>query len=160
MIKMNLNFTDMMQDKILYTDGHDVTVTDSMFYVRNMSYRLIGITKHGLHIVRPHRLPGFVLVLMGVVLLVSGVLNLMPENFIPSVEVLGVTFSGNTILMGSGAAIILVGVLIVGLLRERYAVRIATAEGEKDVVVSNQKEYVNQIINALNRAFNFVRVKK
>ena len=40
----------MIQDRILYTDGHDVTVTDTMFPVRNMSYRLVGITKHGLHV--------------------------------------------------------------------------------------------------------------
>ena len=150
----------MIQDKILYTDGHDVTVTDSMFRVRNMSYRLIGITKHGLHIVRPHRLPGFLLVLVGALLLVSGVLNLMPKNFIPSVDIRGITLTGDVILLGAGAGIVLIGVLIIGLLRERYAVRIATAEGEKDVVVSNQKEYVTQIINALNRAFNFVRVKR
>lgn len=150
----------MIQDKVLYTDGHDVTITDTMLRVRNMSYRLIGITKHGLHIVRPHRLPGFLLVVVGVLLLVSGILNLMPKNFIPSVDMFGMSFSGNAILLGAGAGIVLVGVLIVGLLRERYAVRIATAEGEKDVVVSKQKEYVTQIINALNLAFNFGRAKK
>jgi hypothetical protein len=63
----------MIHDKILYTDGHDVTVTDTMFHVRNMSYHLIGITKHGLHIVRPHRLPGFSLVIIGVLVLVSAI---------------------------------------------------------------------------------------
>lgn len=150
----------MIHDKILYTDGHDVTVTDSMFHVRNMSYHLIGITKHGLHIVRPHRLPGFLLVITGILVLVSGLLNIVPKDFIPPVGMFGISLTGSAILLGTGAAIVLVGVLIIGLLRERYAVRIATAEGEKDVVISKQKEYVTQIINALNRAFNFVRVKK
>lgn len=150
----------MIHDKILYTDGHDVTVTDTMFHVRNMSYHLIGITKHGLHIVRPHRLPGFLLVIAGVLVLVGGMLNLVPKGFIPSIDMFGIYLTGSAILLGTGAAIVLVGVLIIGLLRERYAVRIATAEGEKDVVVSKQKEYVAQIINALNRAFNFARVKK
>lgn len=147
----------MIQDKILYTDGHDVTITDSMFMVRNMSYRLIGITKHGLHIVKPHRLPGYILFMLGVILAVCGILNLTPENIVPSARVLGLTLSGNTIVLIAGAAIAFMGILIIGLLRERYAVRIATAEGEKDVVVSNRKEYVNQIVNALNAAFNFVR---
>ena len=141
----------------MYTDGHDVTITDSMFMVRNMSYRLIGITKHGLHIVKPHRLPGYILFMLGVILAVCGILNLTPENIVPSARVLGLTLSGNTIVLIAGAAIAFMGVLIVGLLRERYAVRIATAEGEKDVVVSNRKEYVNQIVHALNAAFNFVR---
>ena len=147
----------MTHDKVLYTDGHDVTVTDTMFHVRNMSYHLIGITKHGLHIIRPHRLPGFLMVIVGILVLVSGMLNLVPKNFIPSVNAFGIFLSGNAILLGGGAAIVLIGVLIIGLLREQYAVRIATAEGEKDVVISKQKEYVTQIINALNRAFNFVR---
>jgi hypothetical protein len=150
----------MIQDKILYTDGHDVTVTDTMFHVRNMSYRLVGITKHGLHIMPPHRLPAFLLMFVGVLILVSGVLNLVPPQYIPSMEAWGATLSGKTILLSAGAFLILVSVLVMGLLHERYALRISTAEGEKDVIVSKQKEYVTQIINALNRAFNFARVKK
>ena len=158
--KIILNFTVMIQDKILYTDGRDVLITDTMFQVRNMSYQLIGITKHGLHILRPHRLPAFILVIVGLVLLVGGLLDWVPSSFIPAVQLMGVLVSGKVIMMCAGAAIILLGVLVIGLMRERYAVRIATAEGEKDVVVSRQKEYVSQIVNALNRAFDFVRRKK
>jgi hypothetical protein len=150
----------MMQDNILYTDGHDVTVTDTMFHVKNMSYRLIGITKHGLHILRPHRQPAILFMIVGVLILLCGILNLVPSNYLSSGVVLGIALSGKTILMIAGAFIILVSILIMGLLHERYAVRISTAEGEKDVVVSKQKEYVAQIINALNRAFNFSREKK
>jgi len=147
----------MIQDKILYTDGHDVTITDSKFMVRNMTYHLIGITKHGLHILKPHRLPGYILFIAGVVLLMCSILNLIPKDFMSSMEVAGFVLSGKAIVVVIGAGIILMSVLIVGLLRERYAVRIATAEGEKDVVVSRRKEYVTQIVNALNRAFHFVR---
>ena len=43
------------------------------------------------------------------------------------------------------------------MIRQRYAVRIATAEGEKDVVVSSRKEYIQQIVDALNRAYNYIR---
>jgi hypothetical protein len=32
-------------------------------------------------------------------------------------------------------------------------VRISTAEGEKNAVVSNKKEYIAQIVNALDNAF-------
>lgn len=150
----------MIQDKVLYTDGHDVTITDTMLMVRNMEYRLIGITKHGLHIVKPQRLPGYLLFISGVILLMCGFFNLWPSNAVSSAEVFGFTLSGSAIMLGIGVFLTLIGILIIGLLRERYAVRIATAEGEKNVVVSSQKEYVNQIVNALNRAFNFVRGKK
>jgi hypothetical protein len=43
--------------------------------------------------------------------------------------------------------------LVMLRLREKYAVRIYTAEGEKNVVVSASREYISQIIDALNRAF-------
>src|SRR5688572_4081779 len=103
----------MIQDKILYTDGHDVTITDSMFMVRNMSYRLIGITKHGLHIVKPHRLPGYMLFMLGVILTVCGFLNLTPENIVPSANVFGVALSANAIVMCAGAGLAFIGILII-----------------------------------------------
>lgn len=149
----------MIQDKILYTDGRDVTITDTMFQVRNMTYRLAGITKHGLHILKPHRLPAFIVLVLGIGLMVTGLFNLMP-NLIPPVSIKSVTLSGSAIMLIAGAAIMFIGLLVVGLLRERYAVRIATAEGEKDVIVSTQKEYITQIVNALNKAFGFLRTKK
>jgi hypothetical protein len=150
----------MIRDKILYTDGHDVTITDSMLMVRNMEYQLIGITKHGLHIMKPHRLPGYVLFISGVILLVCGMLNLWPSNVVSTTELFGFTLSGSAVILGIGALLTLVGILIIGLLRERYAVRIATAEGEKNVVVSKQRAYINQIVDALNAAFNFIRRKR
>lgn len=150
----------MLRDKILYTDGHDVTITDSMLMVRNMEYRLIGITKHGFHIVKPLRLPGYLLFISGAILLLCGLLNLWPSNVVSPSEIFGVTFSGSAIIIGIGAFLALVGILIIGLLRERYAVRIATAEGEKNVVVSKQRAYINQIVDALNAAFNFIRRKR
>ena len=150
----------MIQDRVLYTDGRHVTITDTIFQVNNMDYRLKGITKHGLHIIKPFRLPAVILLVLGVFLLVGSLLGMLPKDLLSPMNIFGVTISGNAMILGIGAAIILVSILVIGLLRERYAVRIATAEGEKDVVVSRQKEYISQILNALNRAFDFVRGKK
>lgn len=159
-VTSRFKFKVMIQDKVLYTDGHDVTITDTMLMVRNMSYQLIGITKHGLHIVKPHRLPGYLLFISGVVLIICGLLNLWPSSVVSPTELFGFTLSGGAIILGIGGFLAVVGILIIGLLRERYAVRIATAEGEKNVIVSKQKEYVKQIIHALNQAFNFIRRKR
>ena len=61
--------------------------------------------------------------------------------------------SANIVASGrSGVA--LLGLLILAIVRERYAVRIATAEGEKNAVVSDKKEYIAQIVNALDDAFH------
>ena len=146
-----------MPEKVIYTDGHDVTVTDSTLQVKKHEYYLNGVTKCGLMTIRPRRAPGFVLLLLGVVLIVVGLARLIDPAVIPDVALGDTVASANMIAVWSGAALALIGLLIVGLGRERYAVRIATAEGEKDAVVSTRKDYVNQIVDAINQAISFVR---
>ncbi|HYG04251.1 MAG TPA: DUF6232 family protein, partial [Chryseosolibacter sp.] len=63
--------------------------------------------------------------------------------------------TGNMLALWAGLALFLVGAIALAVSREKYAVRIVTAEGEKDAVVSTKREYVAQIVNALNRAFTF-----
>ena len=149
----------MVQNRVLYTDGRHVTITDTEFQVNNMAYQLRGITKHGLHILKPIRLPGYLLLLAGVFLILGAAMGFLPSNLVSPIEVGNSVFSSNDIIIGIGGFLVLISILVIGLLRERYAVRIATAEGEKDVVVSKQREYITQIIGALNKAFDFVSRK-
>lgn len=149
----------MIPDKIIYTDGHDVIVTETMLKVKSSPYWLNGITKHGLSIIKPNRVPGFLLMFVGVVIACIGLLQLISPTSIPDVHIGTKWMTANALALIVGGFLFLVGILMVGLMRERYAVRIATAEGEKDVIVSTKKEYVAQIINALNDAFTFERVK-
>lgn len=146
----------MIQDKIIYTDGHTVTVTDSMFQVKKTAYKLNGITKHGLYVLKPHRLPGVFMVLAGIVLIVVGLLKLVPPTWMNDVIVNDTLIKANTIVLGIGAFIAFIGVLLAGLIRERYAVRIATAEGERNVVISPHKEYIAQIVDAISSAYRYI----
>jgi len=109
---------------------------------------------------KPHRLPGILLVIIGLVVGALGVCQLITPDNIPSVHVGNNYVNANTMAIVAGSLLILIGILVIGLIRERYAVRIATAEGEKNVIVSPSKEYVKQIVDALNVAFNFGRPKK
>ncbi len=144
----------MIQDKVIYTDGRGITVTESTFQVNKTSYRISGITKHGLMIIRPERVPGLLLLIVGFLVAMIGILNLIPASFIADMRFGDQVVSANTVAVWSGAAIALIGLLILAIVRERYAVRIATAEGEKNAVVSDKKEYISQIVNALDDAFN------
>jgi hypothetical protein len=144
----------MIPDKVLYTDGRGITVTDSTFQVNKTSYQLNGITKHGLLIMRPERLPGMLLLIVGFIVAIIGILNLIPPTLIPDTQIDDQNVTANTVAIWSGAAVALIGLLILVIVRERYAVRIATAEGEKNAVVSSKKEYIWQIVNALNEAFS------
>lgn len=142
----------MSNENILYTDGHEVTVTDSTFHVRNHAYRLEGITRHGFSIIKPSRIPAFILSGVGLLVLAMGISNLRPEvNF--TVTLFAIPITLNTLLVVGGCLLIFTGTMFAVLTKERYGVKIVTAEGEKNVIVSDKREYVTMIVDALNKAF-------
>ena len=142
----------MTDDKVIYTDGRDVVVTDSTLKVRNTSYRLNGITKFYLWTIRPDRWPAVLLLLVGLVAAVVGYLNLLPADINLNNE--DGYVSANTVSLWAGAGLALLGLLALAVGKERYAVRIGTAEGEKNAVVSYKREYIAQIVDALHSAFD------
>jgi hypothetical protein len=149
----------MMPDKVIYTDGHDVTVTDTTLQVNKHEYALNGITKCGLMVIQPQRAPGIILLVLGIGLIVAGIMRAIDPAYVPDMNIAGNVFSANTLALWAGGLLALIGLLILGLVRERYAVRIATAEGEKDAVVSDKKEYIHQIVDAINQAVTYVRTE-
>jgi hypothetical protein len=149
----------MIPEKVIYTDGHDVTVTDSTLQVKNQEYKLNGVTGCGLKVLQPQRAPAIILMLLGIGLIVAGLMNAIAPTLVPDMTIGGNIVSANTMAVWIGGALALTGLLILGLTHERYAVRIATAEGERDAVVSRKKEYINQIVDAINQAVTFVRTK-
>lgn len=147
----------MTEDNVIYTNGRDVTITDSVFEVGNVRYRLNGITKYGFSVLKPERLPSFLLLILAILLMVSGFLNSFPNpDGLYQTMNDGSYYGVNLIAIWGGGFLAVVAVLLLIILRERYAVRISTAEGEKDAVVSSRKEYISQVVDALNKAFNKV----
>jgi hypothetical protein len=117
-------------------------------------YKLNGIIKHGLMRLRANRIPGIILFILGGVMV-----WLASRDFFPSS--MNLLLGEKLILANILAAWVGVGLAIIGTVlmlavRERYAVRISTAEGEKNVVVSSRKEYISQIVDALNEAYRDV----
>ncbi len=144
----------METDNILYyTDGHQVTITDSGLKVRKTLYSLKGITRHRLSIISPPRIPFLFLVGLGTCLFIVGTMNLIPASWSTYVNIFGFSLMVISLLMTGGVLLVLAGIFVMLRLREKYAVHIITPEGEKNVVVSHSREYINQILNALNRAF-------
>lgn len=143
----------MSTDKVYYTDGHEVTVTGSTLKVHNKEYLLPGITRHGLSTLKAQRAPGLFLFVIGMLIVTVGAYQLIPPGFLPNVLIMGHWTTVNEWAIAVGAAIGLTGLLIAMLVKPKYAVRISTAEGENDVVVSRHREYIRQIIDGLNKAF-------
>lgn len=142
----------MIPDKVIYTDGRDVVVTDSTLKVKNTSYSLNGITKLSLWTIRADRWPGILLMLLGLIALACGYMGLFPSSM--NMQTDNGVLSANMLALWIGAGLFVLGIIAMVLTKERYAVRIGTAEGEKNAVVSNRREYIAQIVDAINSAFN------
>ena len=140
----------MEPEQIIYTDGHDVVVTDTQLKVKSTSYRLAGITKFYLWTIRPERWPSILLVLAGLIFAVIGFMYVIPSEYNLSTDngILDI----NTMAMWVGSGLFLLGIIILAVTRVRYAVRIGTAEGEKNAVVSSKREYISQIVDAIHSA--------
>lgn len=146
----------MNPDKVIYTDGHDVIVTDSTLKVKSHSYKLAGITKASFWTIRPDRWPAVLLILLGIIAAVCGYLGLLPADW--NLQLDSGIVSGNTVALWTGLALFVLGILVLMLSRERYAVRIGTAEGEKNAIVSTKREYIAQIVDAVHTAFDLGRM--
>ena len=142
----------MTPDKVIYTDGRDVTVTDSALKVKNTSYNLSGITKLSFWTIRPERWPGLLLLLLGLTATILGFMGMIPAEM--NLQTDDGIVSANTVAVWGGLALAFLGLLLLMVARTRYAVRIGTAEGEKNAVVSSKREYIRQIVDAVNSAFN------
>lgn len=147
----------MTEDNVIYTNGRGVTITDSIFEVGKMRYRLNGITKFGFSVLKPERLPSLILLVLSILLMIGGFLNTFPnpDGMYQSFND-GGHYGANLIAIWGGGLLSVIAILLLVVLRERYAVRISTAEGDKDAVVSPRKEYISQVVDALNKAFNQV----
>jgi hypothetical protein len=143
----------MTPDKVIYTDGRDVTVTDSTLKVKNTEYKINGITRLRLWTIHPDRWPSVLLMVLGIVAAICGWMGVIPSDINLKTE--NGMISGNVLAMWIGAGLFVLGIIVLAAMRDRYSVRITTAEGDKDAIVSTKREYVAQIVDALNRAFNF-----
>lgn len=142
----------MAPGKVIYTDGRDVVVTDSTFRVKNISYNLNGVTKLSFWTIRPDRWPGFFLVLLGLTAAATGYFNFVPAEMKLETD-FGIV-SGNILAVWLGVGVIFIGLLNMLFAKERYAVRIGTAEGEKNALVSRKREYIAHIVDAVHSAFD------
>ena len=97
------------------------------------------------------------LLLIGLALTVIGALRLIPADVAQGTYVEGSYISQNTIALWTGVILSALSIVLLLAMRERFAVRIGTAEGEKDAVVSSRREYIAQIVDALTRARDHFR---
>jgi hypothetical protein len=89
----------------------------------------------------------------GAFLFLAGLANTVAFWFIPNVQIGNVAIDAYAWTIVFGVLMTIAGLFMMVLMKPRYALRISTAEGDDDVIISPKREYVRQIIDALNRAF-------
>lgn len=142
----------METEEIFYTDGQDIIVTLSTLQVKDRFYSLKSIRKHSMAILQPARLPGIIMFIVGVAVALCGMANALPSDLLQNLGV-SAGVDANYVAQWTGTGLTVFGLVFTVLLRERYAIRIATDEGEQDAVISTKREYIREILDALNRAY-------
>lgn len=139
-------------DNVLYTDGHGIKVTTVNFTAGKATYRIDGILNANMKLIKARYAPALFAILLGFAAVVAGALHLIPDNGMQPASVGGIVITINTIAIIIGAVLLVGGAIVLAMLHDRYSVHIVTAEGEKDPIVSEKKDYVGQIVSALEYA--------
>jgi len=147
------NINTMTKDVVIYTDGRDITVTPYQFIVGKTEYLLEGITAIRFFTIRGNKIPAILFVLLGIAGVLTGWKQLF-SGAINSAQAGAHVVTFNQLAIYGGIILFVLGALWFALIQDKYAVRITTAEGEKDAVVSPKKDYINQIVSALQEAVN------
>ncbi len=138
----------MLPCRILYIDKYGVSVTKHTLKVKRHSYPLKDIAKPKLFVIRPTRLSGFLLLVMGAGLIMSSAVS--PPALILGLETAGKYLTLNAMIVYLGVLFMSFGIFKTIFVQKRFALRIATMEGEKNAVVSTKRAYIIRIMNTLN----------
>ncbi|MCO5949232.1 DUF6232 family protein [Mucilaginibacter flavidus] len=116
-----------MDEKQFYENG-EVIVTQSRFIVGSKTYAMRNISSVQIGVIEPNRTLGYILLIIGIVVALAA------EN-----KVFGIIVA------------VIAGVFLFTQ-KTKYSVRIATNSGAMDGLISESKEYIRQIVAALNEA--------
>ncbi|MBA3647933.1 MAG: hypothetical protein H0W62_05185 [Chitinophagales bacterium] len=139
----------MQNEPVIYTDGHGIKVTSSSLIIGKAQYLINGITNVSLFIIKAPIAPGIILLLIGAGAAIAGFMNIFPDRVSTSGTY---QLTSNQIAIAAGGILFLIGVIWLLFSKEKYTVRITTAEGIKDAVTSTKKEYIRQIVDAISEA--------
>jgi large-conductance mechanosensitive channel len=139
----------------IYTDGRDVKVTHNEFIAGKKSYKLEGIVNASINLIRASLVPPVFMLLLGIAVIASGLLHFYSSQRIDSLSVGYFIMTANRLAVLAGVLFLIIGIILSFKARDKYAVHIVTAEGHKEPVISKKRDYVAQIVKALQHALNW-----
>ncbi len=145
----------MNEKEIIYSDGHGVEITPEYFTISNNNYKVAGITDVNMIHIKPERSGAIFTIILGLLLIIAGVLQYPVQLADYSYNFGNIILNTNAFAVIVGCILLIAGITMAVIVRDKYTVRIETAEGKKDAVVSRDSNYILQIVNALKSAFAF-----
>jgi len=116
------------QNELTFYQDADVIVTQSRYIAHSKTYAMRNISSvHIFEIVKSKTMPG-ILIIVGLLMLLLSDLKI------------------------AGGILTALGLLFLLLIKNDYAVRISTNSGEANSIISKDKAYIQNIVNALNEA--------
>jgi hypothetical protein len=150
----------MTNDSVIYTDGHHVKVTTYQFIAGETKYFIDGILSVRMNYIKAKIIPAIVLIVLGLAAVVAGFLHLFNTIQLDNLRIGTMTLTANRLAAIIGVVLILIGLISMAVRHRKYAVHILTADGEKEPVVSTKKDYIYQIVSAIEKAIEIVRPEK
>ncbi|AEG13638.1 MULTISPECIES: DUF6232 family protein [Shewanella] len=114
-------------EEIIFFEYDDVKVTNARFLTNNQTYAMSNVTSVKPHKEDPNRLAGIIAIIVGLIFI-------MNESYLV------------------GFIIIPLAVYIMSKQKTIYTVILKTSSGENRALQTYQQEYLNQVIDALNKA--------
>jgi hypothetical protein len=124
------------QETTYYQDS-TVTISNSRAVLGAKTYAMVNITSVSMGEKPANRTPGIALALIG--LAIAACTGSMGGNS-----------AGGGI--GIGVVLIIAGIALAAIVKPSYIVRIGSAGGESDALVSNNREYIQKLVSAVNEA--------
>jgi len=129
-----------MPDETTYYADKCVRVTNARAILDNKTYAMANITSVSLTSEEPNRLWSGCLVLAGIVFLIVGFILLISTDETGWASLVFGAFVGG------------LGILWWREMKPKYRVTLGSASGENHALASTNREYVEQIVNAMNEA--------
>jgi len=139
-------------DNVLYTDGHDVKVTSNRLIVGSAQYLIAGILNARMNLIKANVAGAVVLLIVGLLAVGAGYLHYFTDTPIGDTVIGSMPLTANLLAVIIGAVLVLASIIWMIASHNRYAVHITTAEGDKEPLVSTKRDYVAQIVAAINKA--------
>ena len=118
-------------ETVYYQDG-SVTVTNARAVIDSKTYAVANITSVSTSVIPANRTPGIVIAVLGF----GGAMC----SYIGGSEIIG------------GVIVLGFGILLAYIAKDKYAVKIGSASGVSQALISDDRERIQKISNSINEA--------